>query len=248
MRKDQNGYIVLETLISFTLYFLFIISILSLVNIVTLQARIHYAMTQAAQTVSMYSYVLYLTGGAEIAANADTGAGKVTGQIADFQTNINGLLDGLGSIDIDSMESSADELITQVDGIANNIADDPKAMIQTFMQYGLDTGGDALFAALIRPLIGRYLANGSMNGDEYLHSVQVIDGLEGLNFFNYDIAGGNGGHTNWINSDGEIELVVQYEVKYSFGGLPLPFDPKLKITQAVKTKLWLGGKGTGYSG
>ena len=62
MRKDENGYIVVETIGAFTLFVFFVASILALINIVALQARVHNAITQAAQTVSMYSYVLELTG------------------------------------------------------------------------------------------------------------------------------------------------------------------------------------------
>lgn len=38
MRKDEKGYIVVETLIAFTLYLLAILSILSLVNISVVQS------------------------------------------------------------------------------------------------------------------------------------------------------------------------------------------------------------------
>ena len=58
MKKDDNGYIVVETIFSFTLFVFLIISILSIINIVTVQARVHYAITQAAETISMYSYTL----------------------------------------------------------------------------------------------------------------------------------------------------------------------------------------------
>jgi len=62
MTKNDQGYIVVETVGTFIPFLLLVISVLSLVNIVTLQARVHKALTQAACTVSMYSYVLYVTG------------------------------------------------------------------------------------------------------------------------------------------------------------------------------------------
>lgn len=56
--KDERGYIVVETVGTFVPLVLLIISILSLVNIVAVQARMHFALTQAAITISVLSYSL----------------------------------------------------------------------------------------------------------------------------------------------------------------------------------------------
>jgi len=58
MRNDERGTVLIEFIGSFLLFFLLIISILSLVNIVTAQARVHYALTETANTMSMYGYVM----------------------------------------------------------------------------------------------------------------------------------------------------------------------------------------------
>ena len=81
MRQDQRGYIVVETIGSFLLFTLLIVSILTMINIVTVQARVHAALTQACETVSMYSYVLDLTGAASHIQNNSAKAGKVQGQV-----------------------------------------------------------------------------------------------------------------------------------------------------------------------
>lgn len=65
MRRDEKGYIVVETIGCFILFLFLNASILSLINIVTIQARVHYAMTQAAEAVSMYTYTLDTLGFAE---------------------------------------------------------------------------------------------------------------------------------------------------------------------------------------
>ena len=52
-----------------------------------------------------------------------------------------------------------------------------------------------------------------------------------------------------LDADGNVKIVVQYDVDYSFGALILPFEePKLHVTQEVVTKAWLGGEGEGYKG
>lgn len=98
MRQDQRGYIVVETIGSFLLFTLLIVSILTMINIVTVQARVHAALTQACETVSMYSYVLDLTGAASHIQNNSAKAGKVQGQVDQFRSNVNGLLDGVENL------------------------------------------------------------------------------------------------------------------------------------------------------
>jgi len=54
-----------------------------------------------------------------------------------------------------------------------------------------------------------------------------------------------GEKSRFLDSGGNIKLVVQYEIDYTFGGLELPFK-KLEVTQEVMTKAWLNGYGDGY--
>ena len=106
MRKDEKGYIVVETLIAFTLYLLAILSILSLVNISVVQSRVHYAITEACESISMYSYVFQATGQAKHitglsgkAATAEANAGEVVSnlnKIIDSGRNMDGVVLGQG--------------------------------------------------------------------------------------------------------------------------------------------------------
>ena len=237
MRKNENGFIVVETITSFILFVFVMVSILSLVNIVVLQARVHYALTQAANTLSMYSYSLEVTGVADKLKNISSNAGKARAEAEAFKVDLQGVIDGMESLSVevvDAVKSGEDILIRTVDA-TERIIEDPMRAISLLINFGMDTAKDAIFQRLARPLIGRYLSNGDMTGDEYLRSVNVINGLEGIEF--------KGSH--FIDAKGDIILSVEYEVEYKFGALPLPFD-RLRITQAVKTKAWLGGSGEGY--
>jgi hypothetical protein len=116
--------------------------------------------------------------------------------------------------------------------------------------YAAEELRSKLFEELVRPLVGRYLANGDMSGDEYLRSVRVVNrdssaaGLSALEFYN---AGNLGtGNSVLIDMDGNVKLIVTYEVEYTFGALPLPFGPTLQITQTAVTKAWTNGSGEGY--
>jgi len=185
IRSDEKGYIVVETVGTFVPFMLLVISILSLVNIVTLQARVHYALTQAANTLSMYSYVLEAVGAA----------------------------DKLISLDKDRVG-------------------DADSMIAAIISYAANESRNELCESFVRPLVIKYLANGDMSGDEYLRSIKVTS----FEFTDSVV----------IDKNGDVKLSVKYEVGYTFGLLPLPFDPALSITQTAVTKAWLGGSGEGY--
>jgi len=150
VRKDDNGYIVVETVGTFIPFLLLVISILSLVNIVTLQARVHNALTQAANTLSMYSYVLYSTGLAEGFATMDSKASSSA-------DSINAVMSGIESVS------------------GGNTTGDTRGFIEGVLNYGAAQIRNAASEQLVRPLIERYLANDEMSGDEYLRSVRVVN-------------------------------------------------------------------------
>ncbi len=251
MAKDENGYIVVETIGAFLLFTLLNIAILSMINIVTLQARVHYAITQTCETISMYSYVLHLTGADSHIKNSAAKADVAQGQVDDFKRNINGLLDGIGSLAPEQIGESGEALADQVHSGVSNVVSDPKGMLQYVLNYSLNQLSSAAFGNfVVRPLVGRYLANGGISGDQYLKNYGVIGGLEGLEFYSFDVFDLNSAGANdsmLLRKDGDVKIVVQYDVEYSFGALILPFqEPKLHITQAAAAKAWLGGDGEGY--
>jgi len=223
MLKDENGYIVVETVGTFIPFVLLVVSILSLVNIVTLQARVHNALTQTASTISMYSYVLKATGAADSLMSADSKASSTAENINSVMNGIESLSKG-GGFDA----GAASRALSAAEDMVGN----PKTMIQNFASYGIGELRGLASEQLVRPLVGRYLANGGISGDEYLKSVRVLD-------FNF-------GDCIIIDRNGNIKLTVDYEIEYTFGALRLPFGPTLKVSQTVVTKALLGGSGDGY--
>ena len=123
-------------------------------------------------------------------------------------------------------------------------------MISQLLSFGQNELRNQAFELMVRPLVGRYLMNGDMTGDEYLRSVRVVNrhtgavGLDALEFYQFSNLGM--GNSVLIDRNGNINLTVYYEVEYTFGALPLPFNPTLRITQTAITKAWLNGSGAGY--
>ena len=251
MCRDENGYIVVETITSFLLFVLLNLSILSLINIVTVQARVHYALTQAAETISMYAYTLDVMGVAEhLSASADkaeTVERKTVATLKDIQA----MVDALKSLNFPDAVDSAEKVYQSGEALVGKVQEDPKGVFQMFLNYGVQEGLDALFAPAARELVGHYLSNGTMSGDEFLRAFQVIDGLDGLEFNKAFRLLGEGANTQadsrFLTGDQEVRLVVEYDIDYTFGALPLPFLGKLHIIQAAATRAWMSGVGEGYS-
>jgi len=251
MDKDENGYILAETIGAFIPFLLLVVSILSLVNIVVVQARVHYALTQTANTMAMYSYTLEVMGVANSLTTLDNKANKVAQEVRDMKADIKAVVTGLESFsELREVEEKGKAAIERGFSWAEMFVSDPKNVLQLLMNYTVNELRNQAFEMLVRPMVGRYLANGSFSGDEYLCLAGVInrdlseEGLSTLNFYDSDRAGL--GNSCLIDKDGNIRLVVTYEIEYTFGGLHLPFRPTIRITQEVITKAWLNGSGKGY--
>ena len=249
VKNSSDGYIVVETIGVFVPFILLVASILSLVNIVTVQTRVHYALTQAANTLSMYCYALDAMGISDKLIRLDEESDKVKEEIDGLKTDILGVINGVEKL---SLSHGANEETSAPSGehtAEEALAGEPMNLIQQILNYGLGESVSALFETLVRPLVGRYLSNGSMTGDAYLKAFNVKDGLKSLEFYEFDLLDINSiGHrsSTLIDQNGDVVLVVQYEIEYKFGTLPLPFKPVLKVTQTAVTKAWLGGCGNGY--
>lgn len=242
-RKNEGGYIVVETLGSFTLLVLFMVAILSLINITVVQVRVHYAMTQTAQALSMYSYVLDVTGAAGHMTNMAGQTGRVQGEIDQFRSNLDEVLTGLEQLSPDQVGAGGEAALGQAKSWMEDTVSDPQQTLRLVLNYGLQEAENSAFAAGVKAMVGRYLSNGAMTGDEFLKAFGVENGLDGLNFYDFD---GVGNDSILLDAEGNVKLAVRYQVKYTFGALPLPFGPSLDISQVVKTKAWLGGNGEGY--
>lgn len=250
MRRDERGYIVVETIMCFTLFIFLNISILSLINIVTVQARVHYALTQAAEAVSIYTYTLDVLGVSDhIVASAQT-AETAEEELNTVKIHINSFIDAVRSLNISDTLDSGDALIRDGVKVVEDIENEPEKVFQKFLNYNLQEGMDFLFEGAVRPLVGWYLRCGELSGDEYLRAFHVEKGLRGLDFkrlSTFDLsATATGSDTRFLTGSETVKLVVEYDIDYTFGTLPLGFT-KLHIVQSAETRSWLNGSGEGYT-
>jgi hypothetical protein len=229
-----------------------------------MQARVHYALTQSANTLSMYGYVLNVVGADSFMMQSSARAQEVRQGANASIDDINAVLNKINDPDILGVVNSAGTAANNIGGQVNNVLENPTQAIQSLVHYALGEVGSAAFEQLLRPLVAYHLSNGDMSGDEYLRSVGV-EGVDSLQFHSWEsalpgyIPPGQGQYVGTIttipddnsillNGSGNVKITVQYEMAYSFMGLDalMPFEPKLKITQSVMTKMWLGGRGKRY--
>jgi hypothetical protein len=244
-QKNESGYIVVETVGSFLMFVLLVVSILSLVNIVTLQSRVHYALTQSAIALSIYGHILEATGQAEKIQAYDTPSSKTRQGTEAILEEIDSVLEGINSI---SRGFGKDVSIShsRTLGTGEDIADNLITIARLLIDYGDEAAASLVFEQLVRPLVGRYLSNGDLTGDEYLRSVNVVGGLNGLHFTKYAIGSPIGG-SSILDANGNVRIIVTYDIEYTFGVLRLPFKtPLLRVSQAAVTGAWLNGRGEGY--
>ena len=240
--------IVVETVGSFMLFTFLMIAILSLINIVTLQARIHGAATQAVETVSIYCYVLEVMGAADMVMDIRENARTVTDQSNEFKTELNSMVAGMQNFSPNDTIYHAGAAGDMATSWISDTANDPQKALSLIANYAIGEGLNYVFGESMRLLMGRYLSNGSMNGDEYLRSVNVVDGLSGLTFYDFslfDFDDLTDNDSSFLTAEGDVKIVIRYSVKYVFGALPLPIKD-IEITHVVITKAWLGGSGDGY--
>ena len=190
MSKNEKGHIVVETVGTFIPLVLLMISILSLVNIVVVQARIHYALTQAAKTISVYSYAI-------------------------------------GKIEDSEIMKELDSVFSGINLMKNNETTDSKDTIDiigAITDYAKSELSGYLADVLVSPIVERYLTNDGETGREFLKRFGVTD----LDFSSSVL----------LDENENVKLTAHYKVDYMFGALPIPFGPRLSITQTVITKAW----------
>lgn len=238
LKKDDGGYIVVETVVSFILYLFVVVSILSLVKIVTVQARIHNAMTQAVTSLSMYSYFFDVVGATSSIQGFDTGHEKVKADVNDFTGQVNELISSITTLDVSGTAGSANYFFD----IGQGVSQDPDAAVDYILAAVINSGADiaidTIFSLGVKKSMEQYLKIDNYSGDEYLKMSNVVDGIDGITF----------SKSSFLNEKGEIKAVIEYDIEYKFAGLEMPFtDGKIHVTQRAVTKAWLSGNGEGYT-
>jgi len=218
-----------------------------------------YAITETAKALSMYGYILHITGADQTLIGIGAGAEEVKSGVNAEIDDINNVLENINNLNLAGAVGSAGSATERLIDWSDSIGADPKNAILCIIKYAANEIGSELFGDLVlKPLVIHYLSNGDMSGDEYLKSVRINEDLQFYSLFTMPgyipagpgltfgtITGLPDNNSVLLDGSGNVKITVQYEIEYSFFGLRLPWGdsmPKLKITQSALTKMWLGGK------
>jgi hypothetical protein len=256
LKKDESGMMVVEALISFTIFVIVVFVVIYLTVIFTLHNKVQYAINSTAQQLASYSYLYKAVGirsaeekikedGSKYVSSIDDAAD----QIADTLNKIESLKgdtdkENFTSLDADAIQSkidslkevgdSAEKTATKVTELANN-PNDLMVGVMYLAFDAVDVEAKKLFAQTAAKLmVQQYLKMGSNSADEYLKGMNVIDGLAGLDFE---------GSSVFCDSDSRmIDIVVQYKVDLSFAKILIP-DGYINIVQRATVAGWINGDG-----
>ncbi len=264
--KKENGSVTIEATISLSAFMFAIVTILTIVNICIVQARISYALNTTAKEISQYSYLYSLTGlndsQSKLYEAGKEGTKDITKILSDINTVYNEI-ENLGNTgnqspeNIDDIMSAWDSAVGSVDNIESagsslydtisDIASDPKNLMFGIAKLAASEGFDLVKSRLIaaplaKTMVQRHLVN-TKDGDvdaylKYLGVVPAANGsyLDGLDFSQ---------STLFPYGSNEIRINVSYDVKVI---ALLPIDFSFHFNQTAVTHGWLAGEQSYQSG
>lgn len=245
-KKKESGAVVIEATISLTVFIFMMFTILMMVDICYVQAKIGTSLDSAAKEISQYAYLYYKMNLDETQAEAAGNAASSKDTVKNTLSGINEFIDSMSEAgssasdgDFNGMMNSINSGTQSVDSIITMYSkelEDPKTFIMGMASLVGSEGAEMAKNELFGKLLGRSLMKKNLvvssgdNADNFLRRFKVVKGLDGLDFQYTSLMAY--GETN------VIRLVVTYEVKViQF----LNIDFKFKFTQTAKTHAWGNG-------
>lgn len=244
--RDQRGAIVVEATVALSTFIFAIFTILSIVNICFVQAKIGVALNTAAKEISQYSYLYYAFGVDGLDAKFSEGteeskqlATDTIDGIGTFMDSLSGASNSAQSGDFDGMirdiQNGADNVDSLITQYAEQLKSDPKGFVLGMGKMATNELKEKGKAVLAQILAKIFMEKNLISGPDddpnsFLERYHVVDGMDGLDF-NYTTFL-FGGKSN------EIQLVVTYDIQVIE---LLNLDFKFTIRQCSKTSAWGNG-------
>lgn len=253
--RDENGVVIIEAAIALTAFMFFVVTLLSVVNICYVQARIGTALNETAKEMSEYSYLYAVTGLNEKEQKLYKDVEGTRADIGAAAAGIGNLYDAMAQgtdaashVSLDNIDSTVSTINTQlnngreavapIESLFQQISDDPKTFILSFGKLlgyeALQEGKSKLIAApMTKCLIRKHLKNQSNpDCEQYLKALRIVPAsggyLNGIDF---------GDSTLFSNGNNSIKLVAKYKVKVV---TLLPINIEMNFCQSAETEGWFG--------
>jgi hypothetical protein len=243
--RRSDGAIVIEATVALTAFMFAILTLLLIVDICIVQARIGAALVSAAKSISQYSYLYYKLDldeaqkrSYEASAESRLTAEKTIDGIGSLMDSLSDAGAGLSAADFDGLTSAVRSGAGTVKSLAamyKNELSDPRSFILGMAKLaGTELGEEGknlLGRVLARSFVERNLTASPNDAPErFLRRYRVADGLDGLDFTGTSLMA-------YGRSD-DVRLVVSYDVTVI---RLLDLDIKFRFTQRAGTLAWGNG-------
>ena len=224
----SRGSITLEATIFLTLFILFYMVLMSLVQIAKTQIILQYSINEVAKEVSAYSYLLTKTGIVDkrvsTSGQADAFKGKTTDMVNAIFNVGETFIGGGDAI------GAAEEAGSQIEDYFGNTDELVSNILSVIKTAGADIVSDFVIQQIVESEVEKQIGMMSNKStDKYLQDLGIKDGMGGLDF-----SGPNWGGTS-AGGMPVLEVAVIYEMEYNLGFFEL--KPK-KFKLCAKTALW----------
>lgn len=241
MKKNrESGMVVVEAVLSFTIFIMAVLCIISLINVYMVHNKVQFAINSAANELTSYLYLYEVAGLHAVHNDGDEYVDKLTGSAADIVDSYNKMSEvgsKISGSDFSTIESDVDDLKESFDksySDIKNYIDNPNELLVGIIYGGYEMLENSTVGLLIRLLSAKYIDTADKDADEYLRGFGVMQGYDGLKF----------NRTTFLqDDDGKmIDVVVEYDMEVMFLGMFLP-DSSIHVVQRVSVPAWLCGDG-----
>lgn len=229
LKKSERGSITMEAAIFLTLFILFYVAMMDLIQIAKAQVILQYSINEVAKEISAYSYVLTKAGitakRLETAEKADEFKAEVTDTITAVLDVNTALTDGDFIAAFDAVDN-VEEKISNIE-----VKEIPGNLIAMLKALCADVVSDAAIQEFVKAEVEKQIGMMSAKTpDKFLRDLGIEDGLNGLDF----------GASAWAHEsvgDGipVLEVAVVYTINIDLGYLKL--EPRT-FKLCAKTAVW----------
>lgn len=219
-QEQECGMISVEFTIIMVMFMVFIMLMMQIIDVIRTQVIIQSAITETAKEISSYSYVLSKAGYFDLRDDISKSA-EANNNLTEIKEGYVGLMSAINTGNQPD-ESDFDKIVTAMQEFTVKDITSPLA------EAGAEAGSNKLTQVVTEQLIKKYLQdqNGSV---DYLKSMGIKDGFEGLDFSYSEFAQG---------TDEPIRITVVYRIKI----VDVPFFENFsfdkKIVLNATTRIW----------
>lgn len=224
-KKTERGSITLEAAIFLTLFILFYIAMMDLIQIAKAQVLLQYSINEAAKEISVYSYVMTKAGFTEKRLETYEKAAS-TRELVD---GLEKLGNALSSGDMETAFNEASDVKGKIENI--DVNELPTDLFNYFKSEVHGVLDDAAVELIVESEVRKQIEQMSAKDpDRFLKDLGISEGMAGLKFTGSSWAQESAGDGIPV-----LKVVVTYTIDFHLGYLEL--EPRT-YSLCAKTAIW----------